>query len=255
MTARETLAAAQILSGVDLARDGALMVHAAFRGLSRQGYRAEAFIAALLDRLGSRALLMPTMTWRSVTPTNPVFDELATPSHTGVLSEIFRTQYSSCRSLHPTHSVAGTGAEIRALLDGHHQGDTPCAAESPYGRLRARDAWILLLGVGLDSCTAIHHVEEMVAPQLYLQPADKAERYTCRDRVGIAHEVRTRRHLRLDRDFPKFEPMLTLRRGLIGDTKWRLVRLHDLYDVVHGALALRPDGTLRSGDPARRAVG
>lgn len=255
MTARETLAAAQILSGVDIARDGALMVHSAFRGLSRQGYRAETFIGALRDRLGPRALLMPTMTWRSVTPENPSFDEMATPSHTGVLSEIFRTEFSTARSLHPTHSVAGLGADAPALLDGHHLGDTPCAADSPYGRLRTRDAWILLLGVGLESCTAIHHVEETVAAHHYLQPAGRAERYNCRDRAGVVHEVHTRRHLRLDRDFAKFEPMLTLRRGLIGDTPWRLVRLSDLYDVVHTALALRPDGTLRSGGPVQRAAG
>lgn len=252
MTARETLAAAQILSGVDIARDGALMVHSAFRGLSRQGYRAEAFVGALLDRLGPRMLLMPTMTWRSVTPANPLFDELLTPSHTGVLSEIFRTDFSAVRSLHPTHSVAGSNTDAAALLDGHHLDDTPCSANSPYGRLRARDAWILLLGVGLESCTAIHHVEELVAPAIYLQPSNNAERYVCRDRQGVLHEVRTRRHLRLDRDFAKFEPLLARRGGRIGDTPWRLVRLHDLYEVVHAALALRPDGTLRAGDAARR---
>ena len=64
MTARETLAIAQILPDGAIARDGVLQVHSAFRGLSRQGYRAEAFIDALLTRLGPRTLLMPTMTWR-----------------------------------------------------------------------------------------------------------------------------------------------------------------------------------------------
>lgn len=255
MTAREILAAGQILSGADIARDGALMVHSAFRGMSRQGYRAEAFIDALLDRLGTRTLLMPTMTWRSVTPTNPVFDALATPSHTGVLTEIFRTAYARERSLHPTHSVAGCGEDIARLLDGHHLGDTPCAADSPYGRMRQRDAWILLLGVGLESCTAIHHVEELVAPGIYLRPSHEAERYLCRDTQGITHELRTRRHRKLDRDFAKFEPMLPLRRGLIGDTTWRLFRLHDLYDAVHAVLALRADGTLREGADAKRATG
>jgi aminoglycoside 3-N-acetyltransferase len=254
-TARESLAIAQILSGVEIARDGVLQVHSAFRGLSHQGYRAEDFLDAMLTRLGGRTLLMPTMTWRIVTPAHPVFDAATTPSHTGVLTEIFRTQHAQARSLHPTHSVAGHGPDAAWLLDGHHLGDTPCPAESPYGRMRQRDSWILLLGVGLESCTAIHHVEELVAPEIYVRPASEAEAYTCRDLRGRSHELRTRRHLRLDRDFPKFEPMLDPRRGTIGDTPWRLLRLGNLYDVVHDALALRADGTLRSVDSRQRATG
>ncbi len=107
---------------------------------------------------------MPTMTWRTVTPDSPDFDELATPSHTGILTEIFRTTMAQARSLHPTHSVAGCGANVSSILGGHHLDDTPCAANSPYGRMRRFDAWVLLLGVGLEKCTAIHHAEEMVDP-------------------------------------------------------------------------------------------
>ena len=35
----------------------------------------------------------------------PNWDELGTPSHTGALSEVFRTRYAEARSIHPTHSV------------------------------------------------------------------------------------------------------------------------------------------------------
>ena len=43
-------------------------------------------------------LFMPTMTWRTVTPDNPVWDEIDTPSHTGVLTEVFRTGYATRRT-------------------------------------------------------------------------------------------------------------------------------------------------------------
>src|SRR2546423_15132123 len=94
-----------ILSRFGVPSDAVLVVPGAIAGLSRQGFRAEAMIDALLGYLEGGTLLMPTMSWRTVTPDNPVFDELKTPSHTGVLTEIFRTQYASHRSLHPTHSA------------------------------------------------------------------------------------------------------------------------------------------------------
>ena len=70
-------------------------------------------IEALLGHLSGGTLVMPTMTWRTVTPDRPVWDELATPSHTGVLTEVFRTRYATARSIHPTHSVAACGPRTR----------------------------------------------------------------------------------------------------------------------------------------------
>ncbi|MCX7153256.1 MAG: AAC(3) family N-acetyltransferase, partial [Proteobacteria bacterium] len=149
----------QILRSGRVPRDAVLVVHSAIAGLSRQGFRAESIIESLLEYLDAGTLLMPTMTWRTVTPQNPIFDEIATPSHTGVLSEIFRTQYATARSLHPTHSAAAYGAAARPLLAAHHLGDTPVPSTSPYGLMRDYPAHILMMGVGLECCTAIHHPE------------------------------------------------------------------------------------------------
>jgi aminoglycoside 3-N-acetyltransferase len=225
-----------------------LLVHSAFAGLSRAGFRAETFCDALVAAMPAGTLLMPTMTWRSVTPANPIFDELATPSHTGVLTEIFRRRCASHRSLHPTHSVAGLGPLAAYLLSSHHLGETPCPAASPYGLVRDVDAAILLLGVGLDSCTAIHHAEETIAPDFYVRPPDEAESYTLHARDGTEHCVRTRRHRRLPRDFPQFEPALRagrkFRAGAVAGVSWQLFALGDLYRIVLQALTHRPDATL-----------
>ena len=86
-----------------------LVVHSAIATLSRKGYRAEAIIECLLEHMRDGNLFMPTMTWRTVTPDKPVWDEIETASHTGVLTEVFRTRYATRRSIHPTHSVAGWG--------------------------------------------------------------------------------------------------------------------------------------------------
>ena len=79
-----------ILEDAQVPHDGVLVVHSAIAALSRQGFRAEAMVEVLLDYLGTGTLVMPTMTWRTVTPASPYWDELVTPSHTGVLTEVFR---------------------------------------------------------------------------------------------------------------------------------------------------------------------
>ena len=221
-----------ILQRFGVPRDGILVVHSAIALLSRQGFRAEAIIETLLDHVSAGNLFMPTMTWRTVTPQQPEWDELATPSHTGVLTEIFRTRYAAARSIHPTHSVAGYGPTATALLSRHHVDPTPVSGNSPYGLMRDYDAYVLLIGVGLETCTAIHLPEETIAADIYVRPPESTETYQCRDRHGIVHAVQTRRHWRLDRDFPQFAAPLAakglLASGDIGGCPYSIVALRDL---------------------------
>jgi aminoglycoside 3-N-acetyltransferase len=240
----ERVALQSILKGVP--RDAVLVVHSAIGGLSRQGWRAEAMIDAMLEHLRGGTLLMPTMTWRTVTPANPVFDELATPSHTGVLTEVFRTKYATARSLHPTHSAAGVGPLAKTLLSTHHLGTTPVPASSPYGLMRDYVSYILMLGVGLETVTAIHHPEEVIAPELYLKPEAEAEDYELRDRSGRSMKFRLRRHIRTrERDYPKFEPLLAAKgqfqAGDFGGVPWKLVNGGDLLREVFAQLIERPN--------------
>lgn len=239
-----TLAAARLLEAAEIPRDGVLFMHSAFRGLSARGYRAEAFIEGLIEYMAPGTLVMPTMTWRVVTPASPWFDELETASHVGVIPELFRLAYATHRSLHPTHSVAAVGRQAAELTATHHHSDTPCPLTSPYGIARRMDAHVLLLGIGLERCTAIHHAEEMVAPDIYLLPPEMAETYWLRGRDGSVHEMRLRRHMRLNRDFPQFARPLTERRlmrhGEIAGTAWQAVAQRDLLAEVFAALERDP---------------
>jgi len=240
----------------DVPRDGILVVHSGFRGLSRAGYRAESFIEGLLAHLADGTLVMPAMSWRIVTPEAPVFDVLATPSHVGIVAELFRTRYATARSLHPTHSVAAAGRRAQALTASHHLGTTPCALNSPYGLMRGQSAHIAMLGCGFERCTAIHLPEEIVAPDRYLVPPEQAVDYTLRDRDGGIHAMRLRAHRRLNRCFERFEPILEaehrLRRGALAGTPYLVCRLDDLLDAVFAALAVDPDATLApEGVPTR----
>jgi aminoglycoside 3-N-acetyltransferase len=193
-------------------------------------------------------LVMPTMTWRTVTPQKPVWDEIETRSETGVMTEIFRTRYASARSVHPTHSVAAYGAAAEVLVAQHHLDDTPVSAKSPYGLMRAYQSYIMTIGVGLECCTAIHLPEETIAPDLYLLPLNPTEVYRCRDRHGRVHRIQTRRHRKLDRDFPHFGPPLIakglLLSGEIERCSYVLVALEDLLGEVTSALLINKTATL-----------
>ena len=245
---REATAVNEMFCRARIPPGGVVIVHSAFRSLGRRGHRAEAFVEALLERLGHGTLLMPTMTWRTVTPEAPVFDELETPSHTGVLTEVFRTQFAAARSLHPTHSVAGVGPAVGSLLAGHDLDHTPCSPNSPFGKLADHGAHVLLLGIGLECCTLIHHAEETIAPEIYLRPPGETETYACRDRRGTTRAVRLRRHRRLPRNFPRYEKPLEARdrlvTGEVAGTSWRAFKARDLQDQVLESLRHDTDATM-----------
>jgi aminoglycoside 3-N-acetyltransferase len=245
---QEAQALRPVLEDFGVPGDATLVVHSAIGGLSRKGFRAEAMCEALLEHVAGGNLFMPTMTWRTVTVDNPLWDEIATLSHTGVLTEIFRTRYAVARSIHPTHSVAGWGPAAPLLLSRHHVDATPVSANSPYGLMRDYNAYVLMIGVGLECCTAIHHPEEVVNADLYVRPPDQTELYQCRDRHGIVHPVHLRRHPRLDRDFPQFSRPLAdqgqLQTGSILGCPFTIVALRDLLRHVFAALIENPRATL-----------
>ncbi len=242
-----------VLERMRVPHDGVLVVHSAIARLSRHGFRAEGMIEALLAYLRAGTLVMPTMTWRTVTPQCPVWDELQTRSETGIMTEIFRTRYASKRSIHPTHSVAAQGVAAEFLVSRHHYGDTPVSADSPYGLMRSHQAYVMMIGVGLESCTAIHLPEELIAPEVYLRPLDTAEIYRCTDRNEQVHRLHARRHSRLDRDFPKFGPPLErsglMHSGHLDGCPYAIVALHDLLNAVTAALVADPRGTIKARLP------
>ena len=244
------------LERLGIPQDGIVMVHSAFKTMAREGHEAGSVLATLVDYMVSGTLLLPTMSWRYVKPETPVFDELATPSNTGILTELFRTRYASARSLHPTHSVAGRGDLAAELLGSHHVDETPCSPRSPFGLLAARRGWVLMAGIAMDCCTLIHHVEEMIAPDLYLRPPGQREKYSCRDRRGREITVYLRRHLFLPRDYWQFQDRLAARGLLritrIDNTICRAFLAADMVQEATAALSARPDAIIaRAGQRYR----
>jgi aminoglycoside 3-N-acetyltransferase len=234
------------LGALALPPDGVLLVHSAFRSLGQAGFEPEPVLEALAHYMADGTLLLPAMSWRAVNPANPVFDARTTPAITGILSESFRQRLATHRSLHPTHSFAGCGRRAGALLGSHHLDTTPCSDNSPFGLLASHGGHVLLLGVEMDSCTLVHHVEERFNPGRYLGP--EIEDYRCTDLAGRTHTVRTRRHFKLMRNFWQFEERLAERggvaRAMLGGTQASAFAAAEMVAIISERLQRDPDGTL-----------
>jgi len=77
------------------------------------------------------------------------YDANSTPVRTGVIPETFRKRKGVFRGSDPSNSVAAMGPRARKLSEGWH-------------RLLELDGYILLIGVGLESCSAMHLAEKRV---------------------------------------------------------------------------------------------
>jgi len=108
--------------------------------------------------------LMPALSYQYVRPDRPRFDVRRTPSNVGVVPEHFRTRHGTRRSLHPTHSVCGSGALADQMLGEHVLDSTPCGPHSPFRRVCEAGGQIVFLGCGLRPNTSMHGVEERVEP-------------------------------------------------------------------------------------------
>jgi aminoglycoside N3'-acetyltransferase len=113
--------------------------------------------------------------------THPTFDSRRTPSRMGLMTELFRRMPDTRRSLHPTHAVAGWGADVDALLATHHEGET-FAETSPFCLMRERSGIVVGLGVGVKNAFTVIHSGEYLHPRAReFAFATESSRITLRD--------------------------------------------------------------------------
>ncbi|MFD4194060.1 AAC(3) family N-acetyltransferase [Amycolatopsis thermoflava] len=87
----------------------------------------------------------------------PLFDA-GTPSELGAIAEAVRQWPGAVRSRHPQASAAAIGAHAREVVAAQPLGFA-LAAGSPFAKLYDLDASILLVGVGHERNSFLHHAE------------------------------------------------------------------------------------------------
>ncbi len=156
-----------------------LMVHSSLKSLGHVLGGAPSVVRALLAAVGpDGTLVMPGFSPEVSDPARwpdrpfpdhlvdharahvPTFDLDTTPTSMGAIPEAFRRWPGVRRGPHPQVSVCALGPRAGEVVAPH-----PLAwgqgAGSPFERLAAMDAGLLLLGVGFNRAALLHYAESL----------------------------------------------------------------------------------------------
>ncbi|MFW9957881.1 MAG: aminoglycoside N(3)-acetyltransferase [Candidatus Odinarchaeota archaeon] len=156
----------------------AVLVHSSMRSMGWIVGGAVTVIAALMDSVTEEGtLVMPTQTtgngepsqwqhpavpeswWKAIREEMPPYDPEITPTRKmGIIVETFRGYPGVFRSPHPQASFGAWGKMAQYVVEKHPVDDV-FGDNSPLGRLYELDAKILLIGIGLNANTSLHHAE------------------------------------------------------------------------------------------------
>jgi aminoglycoside 3-N-acetyltransferase len=234
---------AKDLSALGVRRGDVLLVHTSLKSLGRAECAPADVIEGLLSALGEEGtLLLPALSYATVSRERPLFDVLRTPSCVGAVPEFFRTMGGVRRSVHPTHSVCGLGARAAELLADHQLDTTPCGERSAFRRLPDAGGKILMLGCGLGPNTSMHAVEELVGPPPFL--GDPVEyTVTLADGGRIIMPVRRHAFIHLRQRYDRIGPLLNregLRAGKVLSADAHLLDARALWRAALAAMRNEP---------------
>ncbi|MFD8720927.1 aminoglycoside N(3)-acetyltransferase [Streptomyces sp. NPDC059629] len=233
-----------------------ILTHASLR---RIGAGADTVLTALLDVVGPEGtVVVPAFTadnsdtspsylrrTRDLTESQvvafrakmPPFERERTRSQgMGQLAEAVRCARGAVRSAHPQTSFAALGARAGELVAGHDE-ECHLGERSPLARLERAGAYVLLLGVGYEVCSAFHLAEYRLA-----NPPRRIYRCVVL-RGGVRTWVSYEDVALDDRDFgelgAEFEAsgMTAVGRGRIGDAQAVLFPLARAVEFAAGWLA------------------
>lgn len=172
------------LQAIGIHEGDSLLMHSSFKSMGTVEGGIATLIAALRHVLGKcGTLVVPTLTYASVTVENPVFDYLRSPSCVGAISEFVRLMPEAKRSVHPTHSCAAIGCRAEEFTCDHHLDNTPVGIHSPFYKLQKAGGKILMLGCGIGCNTSMHGVEEAAGVFYVLNPEAKPYTMVLPDRT------------------------------------------------------------------------
>lgn len=257
---RSIVSAAEIEAGLrELGVRGGdlLLVHCSLSSFGHVAGGEQAMVEALrvvAGRFGT--IVMPSQSWQLCDPdflddptldaaareamrsALPAYDTRLTPTRTmGRVAELFRTLPDAVRSPHPHRSFAAEGPAAESITARHELAE-PFGEDSPLARLYAEEATVLLLGVGYESCTALHLAET--------RATHRAPRALVRNGApmlsgGERRWVRWSEPVVEDDRFAEigaaFEALSEVRTARIGDAMCRSMPLSRLVDFAAGALS------------------
>ncbi len=146
------------LTRLGLRRGDLVLCHSSLTAVGRVDGGAETVVGALLDVIGSRGtLVVPAFTGEIVEPFTADM-----PTAMGAIPNAVLAWPGRKRSSHPQVSVAAIGADAAAICANQPLGYA-LGGGSPFEAIVQRGGRILLLGVGHNRSSMLHHSESMIA--------------------------------------------------------------------------------------------
>jgi aminoglycoside 3-N-acetyltransferase len=232
-----------------------LIAHSSLRAFGWVEGGAEAVVDALLAAVGPTGTVMvPTFNHG----TAKVYDPAATRSTNGAVTEALRKRPEAIRSMHPSHPYAAIGPRAEELTAGNLEVGT-FDPKSPLGKLAEAGGWVVLLGVGMEACTAVHIGEAQA--EVHCLGYGRERSYVRID--GVVQEVRStlwREDGPCQVEGRPVEQRLRardlIRDGQVGPGEVHLMRASDVVQASYElCLEQCPKCPLQPDWKARRAVG
>jgi aminoglycoside 3-N-acetyltransferase len=240
------------LTDLGLRRDHDVLVHCSMRQLGWIDGDAPAVLAAIREVAGPKAtVVVPAYTTRRSPTSRQYRNEVAAamaegmtpeeaagfvigsagPPETGRLARFVAARPDAARSAHPLTSFAAIGPNADRYMSDHELA-SHFGPGSPVDKLYAAGASILMLGVGYESCSALHLAEyRLASPSVY-----RYTYYRDGDRHTAGGEFTS---ITLDdADFPQLGDDLDkqrfVSRGWVGSGPARAMPLRETVDFAVG---------------------
>jgi aminoglycoside 3-N-acetyltransferase len=173
---------------------------------------------------------VPETWWPVIRKEMPPYRPRITPTRgLGRIAEAFRSFPGAHRSNHPQHSFAAWGKNAESVIK-EHPLDRAFGQNSPLGRLYELEAKILLIGVGHESNTSLHHAEHIA--ELPAMPRKKQGAAILENGVRV---WKSWEEMKYDsEDFPligaAYEESIEYRPQRIGQAESRLLSMRGVVD-------------------------
>ncbi|WP_342513768.1 AAC(3) family N-acetyltransferase [Sporosarcina sp. FSL K6-1522] len=169
-----------------------LIVHSSLKSMGWIAGGAQAVVEALIETVTPKGtIVMPAQSADNSDPSYwmlppvpeawhepirqsiPAYDpHLTHLREMGKIADCFHRHPETIRSPHPAHSFIAWGRHAAQWMSKHPLADS-FGMTSPLGQMLEADVKIVLIGVGYDSCTALH-LSEYLAPGLTTSPQGAA---------------------------------------------------------------------------------
>lgn len=242
------------LEKFSIAKGKIVTIHSSLKAVGEVEGGGEALLSTLIDYFTESGGLffVPAFTWRYALP-----DMRTDETCVGALSKLAAGRPDRVRSIHPTHSVSVFGDREKALefVKDDEFTDTLLNPKGCYGKLYDEDGYVLLMGVGHDSNTFLHCVEEILKVPNRVRKESRILPLIREDGVRVEREMYYMDHDSVpgfSERYWKFEPAFryhgAIIDGFIGNAPTQLCNARKMKEVVELILNNNNYGELLADD-------